>query len=355
MNNQRRPAQQGPAQGRPMGPMGRGPMVMGVEKARDFKGTMRKLIQYLSAYKAAIVVAVIFAIASTIFTVVGPKILGLATTKLFEGVIGQITGSGAGIDFGYIGNIILLLIGLYLIASLFSYVQGWVMSGISMKVTYNFRKDISEKINRMPLRYFDGTNHGEILSRVTNDVDTVSQTLNQSLSQIITSVTTVIGVTIMMLSISWVMSLVAFVIIPVSFIIMGLVIKQSQKYYKEQQDYLGHVNGHVEEMYTGHLVVKAFNGEAQSVEKFDQYNDTLFNTAWKSQFLSGLLFPVMGFVGNLGYVAVAILGGWLAIRGTITIRDIQAFIQYLRQFTQPLSQIAQAFLIFQQTATAPEP
>src|SRR5258708_14902649 len=228
------------------------------------------------------------------------------------------------------------------------------MAGVSMSVTYRFRKDISEKINRMPLKYFDGTNHGEVLSRITNDVDTVSQTLNQSLSQIITSITTVLGITVMMLSISWVMSIVAFVIVPVSFIIMGLVIKQSQKYYKQQQDFLGHVNGHVEEMYSGHLVVKAFNGEAQSVEKFDQYNDTLFNTAWKSQFLSGLLFPVMGFVCNLGYVAVAILGGWLAIRGTITIGDIQAFIQYGRQFTQPISQIAQASNIFQQTAAADE-
>src|SRR5258708_9610262 len=281
MNNQRRPAQQGPAQGRPMGPMGRGPMVMGVEKARDFKGTMRKLIQYLSAYKAAIVVAVIFAIASTIFTVVGPKILVLATTKLFEGVIGQITGSGAGIDFGYIGNIILLLIGLYLIASLFSYVQGWVMSGISMKVTYNFRKDISEKINRMPLRYFDGTNHGEVLSRVTNDVDTVSQTLNQSLSQIITSLTSVIGITIMMLSISWVMSLVAFVIIPVSLGLMALVIGQSQKYFKQQQDFLGHVNGHIEAMYTSPLAVRAFNSEAKSTEKFEENNTRLYGTAEK--------------------------------------------------------------------------
>src|SRR5450432_2207882 len=221
MNNQQRPAQPGGVPARPMGPMGRGPMIMGVQKARDFNGTIRKLLGYLKTYRISLVVAVIFAIASTVFTVVGPKILGLATTKLFEGVVGQIAGSGTGVDFGYIGNIVLLLIGLYLVASLFSYVQGWIMAGISMKVTYRFRQDISLKINRMPLKYFDGTNHGEVLSRVTNDVDTVSQTLNQSLSQIITSVTTVIGVTIMMLSISWVMSIVAFVIIPVSFIIMG--------------------------------------------------------------------------------------------------------------------------------------
>jgi ATP-binding cassette subfamily B multidrug efflux pump len=334
--------------------MGRGGMMLGVQKARDFNGTLRKLVGYLRAYRLALSVAVIFAIASTVFTVVGPKILGLATTKLFEGVIAQLTGSGPGIDFVYIGHIVLLLIGLYLVASVFSYIQGWIMAGVSMQVTYRFRKDISEKINRMPLRYFDGTNHGEVLSRVTNDVDTVSQTLNQSLSQIITSVTTVVGVLIMMLSISWVMSLVAVVIIPISLGLMTLVIRQSQKYFKQQQDYLGHVNGHIEEMYTGHLVVRAFNGEAKSVEKFDEYNRTLYRSAWKSQFLSGLLFPLMTFVGNLGYVAMAILGGALAIRGQISIGDIQAFIQYVRQFTQPITQIAQASNIFQQTAAAAE-
>lgn len=336
------------------GPMGRGAMVLGVQKARDFNGTVRKLLSYLKDYRLSLGVAIIFAIASTIFTVVGPKVLGLATTKLFEGVIGQLTGTGSGIDFVYIGNIVLLMLGLYLVATVFSYVQGWIMAGVSMKVTYRFRKDISEKINRMPLRYFDGTNHGEVLSRVTNDVDTVSLTLNQSLSQIITSLTTVVGVTIMMLSISWVMSLVAFVIIPISLGLMAVVIGQSQKYFKQQQDYLGHVNGHIEEMYTGHLVVRAFNGEAKSVEKFDEYNNTLYNTAWKSQFLSGLLFPIMTFVGNLGYVAVAILGGALAIQGKISIGDIQAFIQYVRQFTMPITQIAQASNIFQQTAAAAE-
>ena len=239
-------------QARQTGPMGgggmRGGMMLGGAKARDFKGTMRKLFSYLRAYRLQLAVAIIFAIASTIFTVVGPKILGLATTKLFEGVIAQLTGTGTGIDFVYIGNIILLMVGLYLISSVFAYIQGWLMAGISMQVTYRLRKDISEKINRMPLRYFDGTNHGEVLSRVTNDVDTVSQTLNQSLSQIITSLVSVVGVTIMMLSISWVMSLVAFVIIPVSLGLMALVIGQSQKYFKQQQDFLGHVNGHIEEM-----------------------------------------------------------------------------------------------------------
>ena len=352
MSTQQESKPQRPVQARPMGM--RGGMVLGSQKARDFNGTIRKLLGYLKSYQLSLGIAVIFAIASTVFTVVGPKILGLATTKLFEGVIGQLTGTGTGIDFAYIGNIVLLMIGLYLVASVFAYIQGWIMAGVSMKVTYRFRKDISEKINRMPLRYFDGTNHGEVLSRVTNDVDTVSQTLNQSLSQIITSLTTVVGVTIMMLSISWVMSLVAFVIIPVSLGLIALVIGQSQKYFKQQQDYLGHVNGHIEEMYTGHLVVRAFNGEAKSVEKFDGFNNTLYQSAWKSQFLSGLLFPIMTFVGNLGYVAVAILGGALAIQGKISIGDIQAFIQYVRQFTQPITQIAQASNIFQQTAASAE-
>ena len=352
MSKQQIPAksqQNAAAQGRPIGRMGHGGIMLGVQKARDFNGTMRKLFEYLQEYRIALIVAVIFAVASTIFTVVGPKLLGLATTKIFEWVSAQI-----GIDFNYIGNIALFLVALYIIASVFNYIQGWIMADVSMKVTYRFRKDISKKINRMPLEYFDGTNHGEVLSRVTNDVDTVSQTLNQSLSQIITSTITVIGVIVMMLSISWVLSIVALVIIPVSFAIMGVVISQSQKYFKKQQDYLGHVNGHVEEMYSGHLVVKAFNGEAKSVEKFDNYNNTLYTTAWKSQFLSGLLFPIMNFVGNLGYVGIAILGGWLAIQGKITVGDIQAFIQYVRQFTQPISQIAQASNIFQQTAASAE-
>jgi ATP-binding cassette subfamily B protein len=324
------------------------------EKARDFKGTMRKLINYLGVYKVSIVIVLVFAIASTVFSIAGPKILGQATTKLFEGVMGQIAGTGSGIDFGYIGNIILTLVGLYLLSALFSYIQGWVMSGVSMKVSYCFRKDISEKINRMPLRYFDGTNQGEVLSRITNDVDTVSQTLNQSLMQIVTSVTTLIGVLIMMLSISWLMTLAALLILPLSVGIIVLVISQSQKYFKEQQDYLGHVNGHVEEMYAGHNVVKAFNGEEKSVEQFDQYNNTLFRSAWKSQFLSGMMMPVMMFIGNLGYVVVCILGGWLAIKNAITVGDIQAFIQYVRTFTQPIAQIANISNVLQQTAAAAE-
>jgi len=323
------------------------------DKARDFKGTMRKLIQYLGSYKFTILVVMLFAIGSTIFTIIGPKILGKATTKLFEGVLAQISGTGV-VDFDYIGRIILITLGLYLLSTLFSFIQGWIMANISMDITYRFRNDIAEKINRMPLKYFDGTSQGEVLSRITNDVDTVSQTLNQSLSQIITSVVTVVGVLIMMLSISWQMTLVALLIVPLSMVIIAVVIGQSQKYFKQQQDYLGHVNGHVEEMYGAHLVMKAFNGEAESVERFDTFNETLYSSAWKSQFLSGLMMPIMGFVGNLGYVAVSIIGGYLAINNAITVGDIQAFIQYVRSFTQPITQIANISNILQQTAAAAE-
>jgi ATP-binding cassette, subfamily B, multidrug efflux pump len=334
--------------------MGRGGIGMASEKAVDFKGTMRKLAAYLSAYKFRIIVVLVCAIASTIFTIVGPKILGEATTKLFEGVLGQIAGTGNGIDFEAIGNIIVLLVGLYILSALFNYAQGWVMAGVSMDVTYRFRKDIAEKINRMPLRYFDGTNQGEVQSRVSNDVDTVSQTLSQSLMQIITSVTTLIGVLIMMLSINFVMTLVALLTIPLSMTFIVVVVRKSQKYFKEQQDYLGHVNGHVEEMYGGHAVMKAFNGEEKSIEQFDEYNNTLFSSAWKSQFLSGMMFPIMMMIGNLGYVVVSILGGWLAVTNAITVGDIQAFIQYVRLFTQPIGQIANISNVLQQTAAAAE-
>ncbi len=337
------------------GPMGHGPMaMMRGEKARDFRGTMRKLVEYLGSYKIAIATVMLFAVASTIFNIVGPKILGKATTKLFEGVIGQIAGTSSGIDFGYIGRILLLTLALYLGSSLFGYIQGWIMSRISVDVTYRFRKDIADKINRMPFKYFDSTSQGEVLSRITNDVDTVNQTLNQSLSQIITSVVTVVGVMVMMLTISWQMTLVALLIVPFSMGIIILVVSQSQKYFKQQQDYLGHVNGHVEEMFGGHLVMKAFNGEAESVERFEGLNNTLYDSAWKSQFLSGLMFPIMGFVGNLGYVAICILGGYLAAQNAITVGDIQAFIQYVRSFTQPLTQIANISNILQQTAAAAE-
>jgi ATP-binding cassette subfamily B protein len=345
----------GPGRGR--GPFGgrHGPMaMMRGEKARDFRGTMRKLIQYLGAYRFAIVIVILFAVASTVFTIIGPKILGKATTKLFEGVMGEISGTGTGIDFGYIGQILLVTLALYLTSSLFSFIQGWIMSHISTDVTYQFRKDIADKINRMPFKYFDTTSQGEVLSRLTNDVDTVNQTLNQSLSQIITSVVSVIGVLVMMLTISWQMTLVALLIVPVSMGVIGLVVSQSQKYFKQQQDYLGHVNGHVEEMFGGHQVMKAFNGETESVKLFDGLNNTLFGAAWKSQFLSGLMMPIMQFVGNLGYVAIAIMGGYLAVQNAITVGDIQAFIQYVRNFTQPLTQIANISNILQQTAAAAE-
>ncbi|MBV4419182.1 ABC transporter ATP-binding protein/permease [Clostridium tyrobutyricum] len=323
------------------------------KKARNFKPTMKKLISYLSDYKLSLVIVLIFAVVSTIFSIVGPKILGHATTKLFKGVMAKISGTG-NIDFNYIGKIILLLVVLYVISALFGYIQGWIMSGISMKVTYKFRKDISEKINRMPLGYFDRTNHGEVLSRVTNDVDTLSQTLNQSLGQIITSVTMVIGVLAMMFSISWQMTLVALCVIPVSIGLITVIVKYSQKYFKQQQDYLGHLNGHVEEMYGGHIVMKAFNGEEKSVHKFNKMNGQLFGSAWKSQFLSGIMMPMINFVGNLGYVGICILGGWLAVKRTIEVGDIQAFIQYVRSFTQPISQIANISNILQQTAASAE-
>lgn len=332
---------------------GPGGMMMGGEKARNFKGTMKKLVQYLSVYRLSMFIVLVFAVASTIFTIVGPKILGKATTELFEGVMRKIAGTGE-VNFDFIGKIIITLVILYVISAVFGYIQGYIMSNVAMKVSYDFRKDISQKINRMPLRYFDGTNHGEVLSRVTNDVDTLSQTLNQSLSQIITSVTSVVGILIMMLTISWQLTLVSICILPLSMVLIIGIVKNSQKFFKQQQDILGHVNGHVEEMYGGHIVMKAFNGEKESVEKFDDMNNKLFGVAWKSQFLTSIMMPLMGFVGNLGYVAVCILGGYLAAKKTIEVGDIQAFIQYVRQFTQPISQLANISNILQQTAASAE-
>ena len=343
----------GPGSGR--GPMGRGGhmAMMKGEKARDFRGTMVKLVDYLGEYRLTVLIVLAFAVASTAASIAGPKILGQATTELFEGVQAQLSGAGE-IDFQAIGNILLITLSLYLLSTVFSYVQGWIMAGVSTDIAYRFRRDISEKINRMPLKYFDGTTQGEVLSRITNDVDTVNQTLSQSLSQIITSVVTVIGVLVMMLSISWAMTLVALTIIPLSAVVVALIVGQSQKHFKRQQDYLGHVNGHVEEMYGGYIVVKAFNGEEKSIEQFGHYNDTLYDSAWKSQFLSGLMMPIMMFIGNLSYVAVTILGGWLAIRNAITVGDIQAFIQYVRTFTQPIQQLANISNVLQQTAAAAE-
>jgi ATP-binding cassette subfamily B multidrug efflux pump len=332
-----------------------GPMaMMKGDKAHDFKGTMLKLLDYLGAYKIAIVVVMLFAVASTIFTIVGPKLMGMATTKLFEGVVATTSGSGAGIDFVYIGKVLLLTLALYLASALFAFIQGWIMSRIATDIAYRLRQDISAKINRLPFRYFDRVSQGEVLAHITNDVDTINQTLSQSLSQIITSTVTVVGVLIMMLTISWQLTLIALLMIPLSTGVVILVVRRSQKYFTQQQDYLGHVNGHVEEMFGGHRVMKAFNGEARSIKKFDGLNNSLYDAAWKSQFLSGLLFPIMNFIGNLGYVAIAIAGGYLAAMNMITVGDIQAFIQYVRSFTQPITQIANISNILQQTAAAAE-
>ncbi len=328
--------------------------MMAGDRAKDFKGTFRQFVRYMGNYKFSVIVVMLFAIISTVFMIVGPKILGNATTLLAEGIMGSFTGSDEGINFDGIANILLTLLGIYIVSSLFSFLQGFIMTNVSMKLTYRLRKDISEKLNRLPLKYYDGTTNGEILSRVTNDIDTLSQSLNQSITQIITSVTQLIGILIMMLSISWQMTLIALGILPVSFIFVIFIVKRSQKQFTAQQEYLGKVNGHVEEMYGGHQVMKAFNGEAKSVETFDGFNDKLYVSAWKSQFLSGVMMPMMMFVTNLGYVAVCILGGYFAANGAITIGDIQAFIQYVRQFTQPITQVANITNILQQTAAAAE-
>ncbi|MDA3730265.1 ABC transporter ATP-binding protein [Niameybacter massiliensis] len=350
MSNQRQQPKRGFSPGGGHGPMG----AMGGEKAKDFKGTMKNLIKYLAPFKISIITVVIFAIGSASFSIVGPKLLGKATTKIFEGLVSKVSGGSGGIDFTYIGNMLLFLLGLYIISALFSFIQGFVMSGISQKVSYNLRKAISEKMNRMPLKYFDTKTHGEVLSRVTNDVDMISNNLNQSMTQMITSITTLIGVLIMMFSISWVMTLVALLVLPLSMVFITLVVKKSQKYFKSQQEYLGHVNGQVEEIYGGHNIVKAFNGEEVAVEEFNKLNDTLYNSAWKSQFLSGMMMPIMSFIGNLGYVMVSILGGWLAIKNTIEVGDILSFIQYMRSFNQPIAQTAQVANLMQSTAAAAE-
>lgn len=336
------------------GPMGGGPMVV-TEKAKDFKGTMKKLIDYLKPYRIPMILVFILAIGSTAFSIVGPKLLGKATTEIFNGLISKVTNSGNGsIDFGYIGKIAIGLVALYIVSTILSFIQGFVMSGIAQKVAYNLRKEISKKINRMPLKYFDKTTHGEVLSRITNDVDTVNTTLNQSLSQIITSVTMLIGVIVMMLSISWEMTLGSVLILPIAMGLIMLVVKKSQKYFMDQQEYLGHVNGNVEETFSGHNIMKAFNREEETIEEFNKLNETLYKSAWKSQFLSGMMMPIMTFIGNLGYVLVTILGGWLAVVGKITVGDIVAFTQYIRTFMQPISQAGQIANILQSTAAAAE-
>ena len=338
---------------RPRGPMGhRGPGVPG-EKAKDFKGTVKKLLSHMGRFKLQLGLVGIFAVCSTIFNIVGPKVLSQATTEIFNGLVSKVQGSG-GIDFGKIGQILALLLVLYLISAGFSLLQGWIMSGVTQKTCYGLRRDISEKIHRMPMRYFESRTVGEVLSRITNDVDTLGQSLNQSVTTLITSVTTLIGVLVMMLTISPLMTLIALVILPVSAALVMLVVKHSQKYFVAQQKYLGKINGQVEETYSGHSVVRAFNREEEVVREFDQTNAVLFKSAWLSQFLSGMMQPIMTFVGNLGYVAVAVAGSMLAVAGAITVGDIQAFIQYLRQFTQPVTQIAQVSNMLQSMAATAE-
>ena len=336
----------------PRGRMG-GRHGMSTEKAKDFKGTMKKLMGYLTQYKMGLLLVVIFAIGSTIFNIAGPKILGKATTELFHGLISKVSG-GSGIDFDKIAKILIGLMCLYVCSALFSFIQGYIMTGVSQKLTYRMRKEISEKIDRLPMGYFDKMTHGEILSRITNDVDTLSQSLNQSATQVITSVATIIGVLVMMLSISPLMTVIAILILPISMGLIGMIVKRSQRYFKEQQEYLGYVNGQVEEVYGGHNIVKAFNKEDDVIDEFDRDNDRLYRSAWKSQFLSGMMMPIMQFVGNLGYVAVVILGGYLAIKKTIEVGDIQSFIQYVRNFTQPIQQVAQVANMLQSTAAASE-
>ena len=334
----------------------RGPMGGGMqpgEKAKDFKGSIRKLIAYIGKYKAAIIVVLLFAVGSTVFNVAGPKILGRATTALSEGLVAKISGTG-GIDFGKIGRILLFVLALYLGSAIFNFIQGWIMTGITQKICYRLRKEISEKINRMPMKYFESRTYGEVLSRITNDVDTLGMGLNQSITMLITSIATMVGVFIMMLSISPLMTLIAIVILPVSMALISVVVKHSQKFFRSQQEYLGHINGQVEEVYGGHLVIKAFNREKDTIEEFDRINNVLYDSAWKSQFLSGMMQPIMSFVGNLGYAAVALAGGLLAIRNVITIGDIQAFIQYVKNFTQPITQIAQVTNQLQSMAAATE-
>ena len=323
-------------------------------KAKNFKGTTKKLIKnYLSKYKFAFFIIFIFAVVSTIFNIIGPKILGNATTEVFNGIMGKLSG-GDGINFVKIGNILFTLLGLYLLSTVFGIIDGFVMTHVAQKVTYKLRNDISEKLNKLPMKYFDKKTNGEVLSIITNDVDTLSQNLNQSITEIIRSVCTVVGIIIMMLSISPLMTLVSFIILPISVFIVKKIVDKSQKHFKKQQDYLGHVNGQVEEIYGGHIIVKAFNGEKQAIENFERANKELYVSGWKSQFLSGLMHPLMRFMGNVGYVAVSVLGGYLAIQGKITVGNIQSFIQYNQRFTQPIEQVAQVSSMIQAMIAAAE-
>lgn len=334
-------------------PMGMGRGRGNNEKAKDLGGTLKKLLAYLKPYHFKICMVMVFAVCSTVFNIIGPKVLAKATDKLSEGIMAKVANTG-GIDFNYIVKILLILVVLYAASSLFSYIMSWIISGVSQDAAFSLRKDISEKMNRLPLSYFDKHTSGDILSRVTNDIDTIAQSLNQSLSTLISNVVTLVGIFIMMLTISWQMTLIAVIVLPVSMTLMRLVMKHSQKYFTQQQNSLGDVNGHIEEMYGGHQVVKAFNGEEKSVEQFEQYNESLYTSAWKSQFFGSLMMPISNFIGNIGYVGVCIIGGILAGSKTITIGDIQAFIQYVRQFNQPISQIAQAANLLQSTGAAAE-
>lgn len=336
---------------RPMHGPGRG-MVPG-EKAKDFKGTIGRLLAYMGKFKFALIGVLLFAVGSTVFNVVGPKILGQATTELFHGLMAKVQGTG-GIDFGKIGMILLLLLGLYVLSALFAFVQGWIMTGVTQKLCYRLRRDISEKIHRMPMKYFESKTVGEVLSRITNDIDTLGQSLNQSVTQLITSVTTILGVIVMMLSINTILTGVTIIILPVSMLLVMLVVKRSQKYFRAQQAYLGKINGQVEETYSGHNVVRAFNREQAVLDEFRETNQILYQSAWKSQFFSGLMQPIMQFIGNLGYVAVTVLGAILAAAGTIQVGDIQSFIQYVRNFTQPITQMAQVSNMLQSMAAAAE-
>lgn len=335
------------------GPMGRGPGMRPVEKAKDFKGTFKKLLKYLAEYRIMISIVMIAAMLSTIFNILGPRILGNITTEIYSGVMEMIAGTG-GIDFAAIGKIVIILLAIYIISAIFAYVQSFIMVGVGQRFTYGLRKAISEKINKLPIKYFDKKTHGEVLSYITNDVDAIAQNLNQSITQLITSVTTVIGILIMMISISWKMSLVALLVLPISGMLVGLIVGKSQKYFIAQQEYLGHVNGHIEEMYSNHELVKVFNGEKKSAKQFEQHNNELYKSNWKAQFLSGLMHPIMGFVGNSAYVVICIMGGFYASQGIITVGNIQSFIQYMRRFTHPITQLANVSNMLQAMIAASE-
>lgn len=348
MSNEKRPPM------RPGG-MGHGPGRFSGEKAKDFGGTIRKLIRYMSRYKVSVILVLIFAVGGVLLNIYGPKVLMKANGAIVDGVMEMVSGvPGGGIDFVYVGKILLILLGMYLLSSGLTVVQGFLMTGVSQKVSFNLRREISQKISRLPMKYFDTKTHGEVLSRVTNDVDTLSQSLNQSITQLITSVTQVIGVLVMMLTISWELTLAVLCILPVSMLCISFIIKHSQKFFKSQQEYLGHINGQVEEVYSGHNIVQAFNHEEKTVERFAETNEILYKSAWKSQFLSGMMQPMMQFIGNLGYVVVSVLGGWLVIRGRIGVEAIVSFVQYVRMFTQPFSQVAQVANMLQSTAAASE-